>query len=83
MDSRRTARVLLDINHIRTQRHLEPLTAIPRGKRGCPYSCPLAIALRARVSLAWWEGGPLSPVLRHFRRDFDNGRLPEFEEEES
>ena len=83
MDARRTARVLRDMNAIRTERGLPTIAKIPKGFPSAS-QCPLARALDADVgAYDWWGGsidhGPLSTVLIRFREDFDGGRLPEFD----
>lgn len=44
-----TYKVLKEINNIRREHLKHPISSIPLGDRCSPTSCPIAIALKARV----------------------------------
>ena len=86
MDKRRYARVLRDLNELRAQLGLEPITEIPKGDCLDPWTCPIGRVIEARsgfrsvVTDGWYEEphfNQFSDVLRDFVHDFDAGLFPE------
>jgi hypothetical protein len=81
------ADVLAAVNDLRATRGMEPLNALPKGKRHHARSCPVANALGGDVAV--WPTGdddgskwhivgeashrPLPPVLAQFAERFDAG----------
>lgn len=84
------AEALAWCNEIRATKGWSPLDRLPKGKRDDMLSCPCGRATGVYVGLANW--GPslsdatrfgLPPSVVVFVREFDDGRLPQYDEDPS
>lgn len=79
-------------NDRRLDKGLNPLDDLPLGSRSDPLSCPCGKATGLWVGLNTWnevgltnpmaDGKPLPPEVRKFVTLFDDGLIPEYDEEE-
>lgn len=80
------AAVIAEVNRLRAEHDLTPISKLPCGQQGQPECCPVARALSNGVQVRFYPGSelcfgdvPMNPphVLSEFAWAFDGGEFPE------